>query len=222
MLSQDVRAVLAKITGISRVDFGSNKISSVGERRKITVYGTANTEFSLALNKFTDSKDSGTAATNYNDKKILSSTETSILSSQNKNDTIVAGDNITYDIIKQKIGSDGSYSFFQTFPKMTLINTTAVNGAKTTATNFITFDDVTGVETGDEVRIFGTTGVTISTVATLNSTTRVYLTDYITVADNAVAEFRRSTRYSINLLKSAQSPLYSMYSPTTFSVLTIL
>jgi len=93
-------------------------INSNGDRRKVIIYGAPDTEFQLAITKFTDSRDSSDNITN--------STEESLLSDPVNDYGIYSfitgvGDGATerYSILKTKIPSDGKYIFYQHFPAVT-------------------------------------------------------------------------------------------------------
>ena len=191
-LSHDVTKIVSKALGISRVEFGPTKINKNGEKRKITVYGTPKAAFKLALNNILDYKDStGT---------IVNSTETSALGANQRDETYNS-----LHVINQVIPSNGKYSFTQDFPEMNIVKSTLVQGNFSSGATKLIFDDLEGVEIGDEVLVNGQR----STVVTLDpdgdkwsSGTGYEINVFSTIspADNISAEFRRPNRYSLNIL----------------------
>tara|TARA_R110002020_G_scaffold4486_2_gene19548 strand:- start:9561 stop:10847 length:1287 start_codon:yes stop_codon:yes gene_type:complete len=119
LLSNKTRAIISKLTGIDRVECGKISVNSGGETRRITIYGTPNTDFKIALNKITDSKDTN--------KDIISSIEESILDSSLANSTTnnssivdFTGLSVPSDaMLTGKLNSKGIYSFVQSFPSIT-------------------------------------------------------------------------------------------------------
>ena len=122
-LINESKGIITKATGITNVIFGETEISEAGENRVITVYGTPNSEFKIAVNKFTDSIDSN------ND--IVNSTEHSIITDSIANSSII-GNTGDINIIHDKIGSNGKYSFAQKINKVTSDTRYSINILPTT------------------------------------------------------------------------------------------
>lgn len=104
------KSTTTKVASISRVEFGSTKMSDKGASRLISVHGDVGAVFKLAINKFDDARNS--------DKDIISSTESSILKKGVYNSTYNCNDG-EVNIIEAMIGRDGKYSFLQEFPAST-------------------------------------------------------------------------------------------------------
>ena len=118
VLSNKTRAIISKLTGIDRIQYGKIRVNANGETRRITIYGTPYTDFKISLNKITDSKDTN--------KEIIDSVEESILdpniaNSTTNDSTIVdfTGLNVPQDaILTGKLNSKGIYSLVQSFPSI--------------------------------------------------------------------------------------------------------
>lgn len=129
-------------SGITRVAYGKDQINKMGSKRKITIYGSPNIKWYLAINKITDLKDSS--------GNITSSSESSILSpyqfkkendkSLKRNKTIGYGAYIdkssslfevsnTSDmfVYAGQLGESGVFSFFQQFPSATTETRYSIN-----------------------------------------------------------------------------------------------
>ena len=184
--------------GIYSVDIGKSlNVSRLGEKRKITVRGRPGVEFKLAITKVVDTKDSS-------GRVIGGASETSIVHKS----LISTGSDTTQDstlemlvpIIKEKIPASGEFSFFQRFPKITIVKRTQVNGSDfaSGATRGI-FDSLAGVEVGDEISVNNQ----VSKVTVLNpsgsNANQLDLFKSITAADDAIVKFLRSNRFSINI-----------------------
>ena len=100
-----VSTIRTRDVGVTRLVCGNYVVSNAGERRKITIQGAPDSEFEIAINKLTDSKDSIT-------DNIISTSDSSILLKPNS-----TGNISTQKTLKEKIGKNGTYSFYQTFPK---------------------------------------------------------------------------------------------------------
>ena len=202
-------SLVNKVTGIEKIICGGDGLSVDGERRRITLHGTPGTTFKIAVTKievsrynniYADVDDgSGDVATT---NPIINMIETDILNSAYSNSTEnLSTTGVEMSIISDKIPRSGKYSFIQSFPKLELVRATAINesGAANGATRII-FDDLTDVIAGDIVTINGLT----TTVQTVNPTggnaNQCDLTNTMTGADNTHAEFRRISRYSVNIL----------------------
>ena len=99
-------------------DASTMHINSLGDRKKVVIYGAPNTEFQLVITKFTDYRDSSDNITN--------STEESLFPEPVNTYGIYSlitgvGDGVTekYSILKTKIPSNGKYVFHQHFPTVT-------------------------------------------------------------------------------------------------------
>lgn len=120
-IKSDLVDIIAKDTGVYRLNCGSKELNIFGENRQITIYGTPNSTFYLVAMKIVKSKDSN--------GNVLSETEESIIQrhvdpsanspsytptnwSQNYNNTNI---NAVYGTI----GSNGRYTFKQNFPGST-------------------------------------------------------------------------------------------------------
>tara|TARA_R110002020_G_scaffold460165_2_gene678556 strand:- start:83 stop:1639 length:1557 start_codon:yes stop_codon:yes gene_type:complete len=211
-LNNKTISLVSKATGIERIICGNSDLSPDGERRKITIHGTPGTTFKIAVTRIEESKygniyadvDDGSSSSVATYNHIIDAIETDILNSVLSNST----ENLTasgaeMSIISDKIPKSGKYSFMQNFPKLELVKATAINesGAASGATRII-FDSLTDVVAGDLVTVNGLT----TTVQTVNPTgsnaNQCDLTTTITGANNTHAEFRRITKYSINVLPS--------------------
>ena len=129
VLSNKTRAIISKLTGIERVEYGRSSINENGEIRRITIHGTPYTSFKFSINKLIDSKADTTIQStgHYPYKKIVHSVEESILDNSIANSTIddstivnFGGLNMpTNAILTGKLNSKGRYSIVQKFPSIT-------------------------------------------------------------------------------------------------------
>ena len=118
ILSNKTRDIISKLTGIDRIEYGVSSINKNGETRRITIYGSPNTEFKFSINKIIDAKNT--------DKEIVSSFEESILDStvanstlQDDTITIYENEGVPLDaVLNGRLNSKGKYSFTQVFPKI--------------------------------------------------------------------------------------------------------
>ena len=104
--TDQTKGIVTKATGIERIVCGDSKLNKNGETRNITIYGDPNETFKIAINKFTDAKDS--------DDTILNSFEDTILPRKLQNST---HDDIK--VLEGTIDSTGRYYFSQRFPSAT-------------------------------------------------------------------------------------------------------
>jgi hypothetical protein len=168
---------------VSSVSFGSNVLEPVGEQRPIKIIGTPYTPFQLTL-------------TDIDYQSILTSSAVNSTTTDSRGKTISA--------LNTSIPSTGVYSFNQSFPKLKNIVTTKVNGsmAASGATKII-FDDLTGVEVGDELLMNEITPGNSVKVTVLNPDTdnvnECSVSSSITAADNTSVRFVRSTSYKLNI-----------------------
>ena len=100
-----VSTIRTRDVGITRLVCGNYLLSNAGEKRKITIYGTPGSEFEIAINKLTDVKDSL--------ENIITTSDSSILLRPNS----TGGDSGVERTFKDKINTNGTYSFYQSFPR---------------------------------------------------------------------------------------------------------
>ena len=196
-LNHKVRPIVSRELKIKEFTFGGSKqfsfgkgtnILSTGQSKKFYIYGTPGTPFQLSLRD--------NSRTDYYKSSILSSTVAS---------AVVEGD---IPIIKTTIPSKGVYTFTQAFSKIPLIRKTAINGsmAASGATKII-FDSLTDVQVGDQLFMKEIPYSSVITVIALNPDTNnvneCTLSGTVTAADNAVARFRRSTSYDLQLTSTS-------------------
>ena len=212
------KEVLTRTLAIEKIDFGKPRINQNGEKRKITIYGKPETPFLLTINKANRYRDYSTSGNTPPGIRtddagnpvypIVNVTQESILSRYNANSNYIDNENNTQASISSKIGSNGKYSFEQSFPKVPLIKSTAINGsmAASGATKII-FDDLAGVEIGDRIMMKEIRSNTMVIVTQLNpdgdNANECTVSSSITAADNAKAYFRRSSAYYLKLKSSA-------------------
>ena len=202
-------SLVNKATGIEKIVCGNSDLSPDGERRKITIHGTPGTTFKIAVTRIEESKYSNVGADVHDGSgsvatvnPVINTTEIDILNSAYGNSTEnLSSSGMEMSIISDKIPKSGKYSFMQTFPKLELVRATAINesGAASGATRII-FDDLTDVVAGDIITVNGVT-TTVQTIdPTGGNANQCDLTTTITGANNTHAEFRRISKYSINVL----------------------
>jgi hypothetical protein len=209
--------------GIKDIRITNKDINATGSTSTIKVIGTPNTEFSIAITRLNDSIRLTNTLGGANRvlkslKQITNTTETSIINrSINLDGASVEVDTFneltsTIYALKAKTNNSGVFSFSQKFPKIKAHASTAINGsmAASGATKII-FDSLDGVAIGDEVLF--STGSTmqqgVPTVVTVinpdgDNANECILSNSVTAADGVECSFRRSCRYSINLLNCDQ------------------
>ena len=186
---------------ISKLYVGSLNIPTAGITREIKIYGAPKTPFELS---------------------VLDASDNSLI--RNSEDTVVLPSG-TKNAISSKLNSRGYYSYFQKFPRLPIILTTKVNvGGGVSNARQITFDSLTGVQVGDEIITSDTRGARLNEgetikVSSIDSTYVCTLSKPVTLADNKVVQFRRSTSYKINLETtgtkgSSLSSIYPTYTMT--------
>ena len=190
-------------TEIRRVEFGNVYLKDTGELREITIYGTPNAIFGIAINESFEETETFEGETVSTFSKI---NDVSILTPRSNNTTTYNyGQEIK--VLTGTIGSSGKYSFLQKFPS-NVVNRTLVDGAKSSQT-VIDFVDITNQKVGD--RLYGKgihkTYPTKLTVKT--SSTRSTFNRAMTVADKAEFFFKRNRFYSIDLIPELCSTLSS-------------
>ena len=100
-----VSTIRTKDVGITRLVCGNYLLSNAGEKRKIIIQGAPGSEFEIAVNKLTDIKDSL--------ENITQTSDSSILLRPNS----TGGDSNVERTFKDKINANGTYSFYQSFPR---------------------------------------------------------------------------------------------------------
>ena len=108
---------VTKVTGIDRVVCGRQTINKKGEKRKMSIFGTPDTAFKVAVVKnqiIRDSIEAGKIRDGYRGR-ISGVHQTSILSHKNYN---ASTSDDKFKIIDGKLNQKGEYSFFQDFPKI--------------------------------------------------------------------------------------------------------
>ena len=184
---------------INNVNFGNTIVSEHGEIRDVIITGTPGTPFVVTIN---DSSNDSILGGNL-----------SIIDSRGETIRATGGN----------IKRDGTYRFKQRFPKIPIIQNTAVNGsmAASGATK-IKFDNLTGVEVGDKLIMAGIAANNTVVVTALDpdgdDVNECTLSSSVTAADNTKVSFRRAETYSFNITSTAS---LSSNIPTTNPTYTI-
>ena len=172
---------------ITRVDFGPPQISPVGETRLIKIFGTSGSEFNFTVTDDVDKK-------SIIEQRLVDSTyfpTTKVLNP-------VYGE---IDAINKKFEGGTTYCEYRQYfpPYNSTVLTTAINMGGGLSGTTATFDALTNVRVGDRLKMDTiSTGDTV-TVTALNSSTEAVLSQSVTAADDAVANFIREQKYFINL-----------------------
>tara|TARA_R110002020_G_scaffold475978_1_gene715302 strand:+ start:8243 stop:10903 length:2661 start_codon:yes stop_codon:yes gene_type:complete len=206
----------ARTASINNISFGKNIISGSGEKRKITITGTPNTEFTIAVNESfeeTITLADGTEVSHFdkiNDISILSKAVANSKTTENYGKEI--------STITSTLGSNGRYSFIQDFPS-TIVKKTLVNGSGFSGATTVEFDSTSGLRDGDRFTsvVSGANGIPDNEIVEIAengviSATRLNVSPAVTLADNAVAIFRRKRCYRVNLIpiESSTAPEYNV------------
>ena len=184
---------------ITRVTFGDNNVSSLGETRQITIFGDVGAEFDLTVTKDT--------------------TGDSILSSTNSNTTIFDSTVASLDAFNKKLQSyvyrksnSTSVSFGQKFPAYdSNILSSTLNGARSSET-YVIIDgnlNTAGVKVGDRLIMKEVPNTTIAKVTEIVSDVRASLDTAITAPDEASVTFSRPEKYHINIYPKEGTTLSS-------------
>ena len=180
---------------ITRVTFGTDTVSSLGETRVIKVYGDEDAEFDLTVTKDT--------------------TGDSILSSANANSTIFDSTVASLDSFNKKLikytSTNSSYcTFGQKFPAYNSnILSSTLNGAKSSATSITINDSTTNVKIGDRVIMEEIPNTSIIKVVKVDSAHVVTVDAAITAPNAASIIFSRPEKYHINIYPKEGTTLSS-------------
>ena len=195
-------------TEIRRVEFGNIYLKDTGELREITIYGTPNAVFGIAINESFEEIETFEGETVSTFSKI---NDVSILTPRSNNTTAYNyGQELK--VLTGTIGSSGKYSFLQKFPS-NVINRTRIDGTKSSAT-VIDFVDIAANKVGDRMYGKGIHKTFPTKLTTKTSSTRSTFNRAMSVANNADIFFKRSRFYSIDLIPELCSTLSSSV-PTT-------
>ena len=172
---------------IESLNFGGNIIKAVGENREIEVIGAPHTPFELTL---------------------VDSDGNSTLPESVSNSTTTLSDGSVVPCISSSTNSSGVYSFEYYFPRIPRVIKTAINGSMAVSgASKIIFDDLTGVEVGDQIFTKSITKNKAVKVITLNpdgdNVNECTLSESITAADDVVVDFRRSRQYNLNITSTS-------------------
>lgn len=202
-LNYKLQTIVTISSLINRIIYGKNSINSIGEYRQIILKGKASTPFVLTLNKALHSEgvigfESGSEVKG----TIIDTNGDSILSSQTATSTLTKTDGSVTKSINSTIGTNGKYSFNQTFPELPIVLETLVNGAITVASKTLVLDTTVGVEAGDQIFFSSMRESSSIKVVSVTNTTTLVLSETITIADNLIVKFKRSTSYHLNITPS--------------------
>ena len=193
-----------RVLGINNIVFGSNIINPNGESRKIVISGVPGSSFGLAINEnYEENITLGSETLLHFDK----GEDKSILSGQVVNKRIEHQYGKKLPIVYGVIGKSGHYSFNQNFPSLIAATANCTNGVSASTT--VDLDDTTGIRVNDRVLAKGISSTTIITVDTVNSTTRITVSDDITIAAKQTVRFKRDRFYSISTIPELTSTLSS-------------
>lgn len=198
---------------INRITFGTSNIMRAGETRTITIHGIRGSTFGVAVNETLHQVDTGKDGTIDSEDYFDKNNDISIL---NKN-TVNAKDSHNYgkhiSIIKDVIGSNGTYSFQQKFPSV-ISRKTYVNGAFSSVAK-IKFSNLNNVRVGDRIYSSNISTSTVAKVSVLNpdgdDPNECTLDTSVTLADKADVRFERRKFFSIDIIPDLTSTLGSSF-----------
>ena len=209
----DVAALASTANQINKIIFGKKVIDWIGDKRKISVYGTVGATFILRINEVVESKNSDGEVISFSESSILDSSAHEFYSDyHDQHGEAIAA-------IRGTIPSSGVYSFDQTFPSNVVVTQT-LNGAMG-GDRVMDLDSATGIKVGDEIimseipkKLFAST-TTRQSVEVLVDSNTVTPTYNITAIDNQPVTFLRPKAYYIHC--SVVAPYATMGSniPTT-------
>jgi hypothetical protein len=202
-LNYKLQTIVTISSLINRIIYGKDRINNIGEYRQITLKGKASTPFVLTLNKALHSEgvigfESGSEVRD----TIIDTNGDSILNKRIATSTLIKTDGGRTRSINSTIGANGKYTFNQRFPELPIVLETLVNGAITVATKTLVLDTTVGVEVGDQIFFSSMRKSASIKVTSVTNTTTLVLSETITIADNLVVKFKRSTSYHLNITPS--------------------